>query len=175
MLHPFIPFVTDEIYSMLPIHEENIILSSYPIYNPKYEFEREANNVELMLDFIKQYRNVKAENNIDKTALIKINNDEDYSLIIKMLKLNITNEKLNINKYNVTNSKYNVDIYYQKEVTEQDLILKQKQIDSLKSSIERREKLLSNDGYINKAPAALVEGEKQKLNEEKILLESLLK
>ena len=175
MLHPFMPFVTDEIYNMLPIHDENIILSSYPKYSEDLIFEKEANDVELMLDFIKQYRNVKAENNIGKTALVKLNNNEDYSLIIKMLKLNITNEILNINKYNVTNSKYNIDIFFEKEVTSEDLLLKQKQIDNLKSSIERREKLLSNEGYINKAPAKLIESEKQKLSEEKILLESLIK
>ena len=175
MLHPFMPFVTDEIYNMLPIHDENIILSSYPKYSEDLIFEKEANDVELMLDFIKQYRNVKAENNIGKTALVKLNNNEDYSLIIKMLKLNITNEILNINKYNVTNSKYNIDIFFEKEVTSEDLLLKQKQIDNLKSSIERREKLLSNEGYINKAPAKLIDSEKQKLSEEKILLESLNK
>ncbi len=175
MLHPFMPFVTDEIYSMLPIHDENIILSSYPVYNKDFEFEEVANNIELMLDFIRQYRNIKAENNIDKSALVKLNNNEDYTLIIKMLKLNITDKELDINKYNVTNSKYDVDIYFEKEVTEQDLLLKQKQIDSLKSSIERRKKLLSNEGYINKAPKNLVESEKQKLKEEEVLLESLLK
>ena len=175
MLHPFMPFVTDEIYSMLPIHDENIILSSYPVYNKDFEFGEVANNIELMLDFIRQCRNIKAENNIDKSALVKLNNNEDYTLIIKMLKLNIIDKELNINKYNVTNSKYDVDIYFEKEVTEQDLLLKQKQIDSLKSSIERRKKLLSNEGYINKAPKNLVESEKQKLKEEEVLLESLLK
>lgn len=175
LLHPFMPFVTDEIYSMLPIHEENIILSSYPVYNNDFEFKCETSNVELMLDFIRQYRNIKAENNIDKTAVVKLNNDEDYSLIVKILKLNISKENLKINKYNVANSKYNVDIYFEKEETEADLIEKQKQIETLKNSISRREKLLSNEGYINKAPAKIVDEERKKLEEEKITLESLIK
>jgi valine--tRNA ligase len=175
LLHPFMPFVTDEIYSMLPIHEENIILSSYPVYNNDFEFKCETSNVELMLDFIRQYRNIKAENNIDKTAVVKLNNDEDYSLIIKILKLNISKENLKINKYNVANLKYNVDIYFEKEETEADLIEKQKQIETLKNSISRREKLLSNEGYINKAPAKIVDEERKKLEEEKITLESLIK
>ena len=128
-----------------------------------------------MLDFIRQYRNIKAENNIDKTAVVKLNNDEDYSLIIKILKLNISKENLKINKYNVANLKYNVDIYFEKEETEADLIEKQKQIETLKNSISRREKLLSNEGYINKAPAKIVDEERKKLEEEKITLESLIK
>ena len=128
-----------------------------------------------MLDFIRQYRNIKAENNIDKTAVVKLNNDEDYSLIIKILKLNISKEDLKINKYNVANLKYNVDIYFEKEETEADLIEKQKQIETLKNSISRREKLLSNEGYINKAPAKIVDEERKKLEEEKITLESLIK
>ena len=121
------------------------------------------------------YRNIKAENNIDKTAVVKLNNDEDYSLIVKILKLNISKENLKINKYNVANSKYNVDIYFEKEETEADLIEKQKQIETLKNSISRREKLLSNEGYINKAPAKIVDEERKKLEEEKITLESLIK
>ena len=104
-----------------------------------------------------------------------MNNDEDYSLIIKILKLNISKENLKINKYNVANSKYNVDIYFEKEETEADLIEKQKQIETLKNSISRREKLLSNEGYINKAPAKIVDEERKKLEEEKITLESLIK
>ena len=96
-------------------------------------------------------------------------------MIVKILKLNISKENLKINKYNVANSKYNVDIYFEKEETEADLIEKQKQIETLKNSISRREKLLSNEGYINKAPAKIVDEERKKLEEEKITLESLIK
>ena len=53
--------------------------------------------------------------------------------------------------------------------------LKEKQISDLKASIERREKLLSNENYVNKAPSNIVEADRLKLEEEKKKLEELLK
>ena len=50
-----------------------------------------------------------------------------------------------------------------------------KEIETLQSNIERREKLLSNEGYVNKAPKNLVDSEREKLKQEKIKLEELLK
>ena len=61
-------------------------------------------------------------------------------------------------------------MYYEKVISEEDKLLKQKQIESLKNSIARREKLLSNEGYLNKAPKELVLSEKEKLEQEKTLL-----
>ena len=120
--------------------------------------------------------NVKLENNLPKDIKVKINNNEDYTLISKLLKLeNFITEEENITKYNVSNSLYNIDIFYEKQVTEEELKLKEKQIESLKQSIERRKKLLSNENYVAKAPKQLVETEKQKLEEEENALKQLVK
>ena len=64
--------------------------------------------------------------------------------------------------------------YYEKVITEEERLLKEKQINTLKANIERRTKLLNNSGYVNKAPKELVESEKAKLAEEKDLLASLM-
>ena len=170
MLHPFMPFVTEEIYQMLPIKDsESIMISTYPVYDNNNIYNDECNKFEDLIDFIKLFRNIKAENNITKDLKVKINNDEDYSLIIKMLKLQdaIIENNLDITKFNVSNNRYNMDIFYQKQITEEDIKLKEKQIEMLKSSISRREKLLSNPGYLNKAPKNLVCEEQRKLEEEK--------
>ena len=85
-----------------------------------------------------------------------------------MLKLTdclIDNEE-SIKSYNVVYGRYEGIIYYEKQLTEEDIKLKEKQINDLKNSIERRQKLLSNENYVNKAPKNLVEEEKNKLNEE---------
>ena len=74
-------------------------------------------------------------------------------------------------KYDVNVYDYSITIYFEKE---EDLELIKKEIETLKSNIERREKLLSNEGYINKAPKNLVEQEKEKLQSEKNKLEELL-
>ena len=176
LLHPFMPFVTEEIYQMLPFKEhDSIMLSEYPKYNKNNIYKAETEKIDLLIDFVREFRNVKVENNISKDYKVKINNNEDYELIKKILKLNeiITNEELNITKFNVSNKLYNVDIYYEKQVTKEDLEQINKQINMLKNNILRRTKLLSNEGYLNKAPKELVQQEKDKLEEEKELLSKL--
>ena len=59
MLHPFMPYVTDELYNNLPIHEENIILSKYPEYNKDEIFTKECEEFDNIIEFIKVFRNVK--------------------------------------------------------------------------------------------------------------------
>ena len=66
-------------------------------------------------------------------------------------------------------------IYYEKKLTEEDIAQKEKQIEDLKKSISRRENLLSNPSYVSKAPANIVEMDRQKLIEEKAKLEELTK
>ena len=174
MLHPFMPYVTDEIYSMLPIRDaENIMISSYPLVNEELNFDSEKNETEEIIGFIAAFRNVKQENAISKDAKVMVNFDN--SLINKMLKLdgNLVSEKLSIKEYKVSYGKLEAIIYYEKEVTEEDILAKEKQIESLKASILKREKLLSNAGFVSKAPEQLVNDEKIKLEEEKKLLSTL--
>lgn len=174
MLHPFMSYVTDEIYSMLPIRDaENIMVSSYPLVNEEFNFDNEEKETEEIIGFIAAFRNVKQENAISKDAKVMVNFDN--SLINKMLKLdgNLVNDKLSIKEYKVSYGKLEALIYYEKEVTEEDILAKEKQIESLKASILKRENLLSNVGFVSKAPEQLVNDEKRKLEEEKKLLSTL--
>ena len=174
MLHPFMPYVTDEIYSMLSIRDaENIMVSSYPLVNEEFNFDSEEKETEEIIGFIAAFRNVKQENAISKDAKVMVNFDN--SLINKMLKLdgNLVNDKLSIKEYKVSYGKLEALIYYEKEVTEEDILAKEKQIESLKASILKRENLLSNAGFVSKAPVQLVNDEKRKLEEEKKLLSTL--
>jgi len=177
LMHPFMPFVTEEIYNMLPIKtHESIMISDYPKVNNNNIFVKETEKIDYLIDFVRMFRNAKLENNLPKNIKVKINNNEDYTLIKKILKIeNIITEEENKTKYNVSNSLYNVDIFYEKQITEEEIKLKEKQIESLKQSIERRKKLLGNENYVAKAPKELVESEKLKLKEEENALEQLVK
>lgn len=173
MLHPFMPYVTDEIYNLLPVKEKNIMISTYPTYNKTYIYKEEEKEIEDVFEFIKVYRNIKAENNITGDFKIQFHNTNDYTLIIKMLKLDnhITSDTLSLPTYRVKSGDYDATIYYERVITENDLENIKKEIEKLKSSIERRKKLLANENYVKKAPQNLVEEEKQKLKleEEKLL------
>ncbi len=174
MLHPFMPYVTDEIYSMIPNVEENIMVSKYPEYNKKEIYEDTEEKVNDIIELISMYRKTYQENHMDKSVIVKFNNNEDYELIKKILKItNITEEKLEKVDYNIKNKRFDITIYYEKELTEEDKKLKEKEIESLKASIAKRKGLLSNDNFVSKAPINLVEQEKAKLEEEEEKLKNL--
>ena len=178
MLHPFMPYVTDEIYDKLPVKDaENIMISTYPKYSKKYVFDFEEKNIDDTIEFIKNFRNVKAENNMTKEIKVMFDTTDNHDLIVKMLKIqdNIINEPLNIKSYKVISNTVKATIFFEKAETEADKVFKENQIKALEASIARREKLLSNENYVNKAPKNIVEMDRQKLEEEKKKLEDLLK
>ena len=75
MLHPFMPFVTEEIYQMLPFHDESIMISNYPKNDKKMLYKEEKEKFDVIIDFIRIFRNIKLENNLPKDIKVKINND----------------------------------------------------------------------------------------------------
>ena len=177
MLHPFMPYVTEEIYQNLPFKDnDSIMISTYPKYDLNLVFEQDAKVIDNLIEFVANFRNVKQENNIGKNFKVKINNDSDYTLIEKMLKLddNIIDTELNITKYEVISGIYNITLYYEKEETEEDLIFKKKQCENLEKSIARRRNLLNNPSYVSKAPSHLVSEEREKLKKEEEELAKLI-
>ena len=178
MLHPFMPFVTEEIYNMLPIKEaDSIMISPYPVVNKKQLFKEEEILVSKVLEDIQEIRNLKATNKVPKTAKINVTalNDEVFNIYKSQLKIldeNIINDEIKSN--NVNYKSKNIDITYYFEGSKEDESKKEEEINKLRQSIERREKLLSNENYVNKAPKNIVDQDKQKLKEEKEKLELLL-
>ena len=178
MLHPFMPFVTEEIYQMLPVKDnESIMISLYPKYEKKYIFDEEEIAVDDAIDFIKSFRNIKAENNMTKDLKVMFDTTDDNDLIVKMLKLdkNVVKEPLGMKAYKVFSNRVKATIFFEKIETKADKAFKEGQIKMLTQSIERREKLLSNQNYVNKAPAKIVDMDRKKLEEEKKKLQELLK
>ena len=178
MLHPFMPYVTEEIFGMLPVKEtESIMIASYPVYDKTLIFDLEEKVVDDEIEFIKNFRNIKAENNMTKDLKVMFDTEDDNNLIVKMLKLedNIIKKPLGITSYKVFSSKIKATIFFEKLKDEKDELLKETQIKALEASIKRREALLSNENYVNKAPKNIVELDRQKLKEEKEKLEHLLK
>ena len=176
MLHPFMPFVTDELYSNLS--NTNIILSTYPKYSKEEVYTLEENLIDKVILDITSIRNLKAVNNITKNAFVKFKtSDELYDLFKTSLKINeeniVTKDKSGFEKYSYTSS--NIDIIYYEEGTKLDINLVKEEINKLESSIIKRTNLLNNENYVNKAPQNIVELDRVKLKEEKEKLESLKK
>ena len=175
MLHPFMPYVTDEIYNMLPVKDsESIVISSYPVYNSEYCFE---NDFDLIIDLIKNVRRVKLENNIKDFTFVYDSEiiDNNIDLISKMLKLSdVHSGKFDSDLSNIVIpfKDSRVYIYYDGSVNEAlEMESNLKERDRLVASIERRRKLLSNEGYVKKAPEAIVSKEREDLAREEHELE----
>ncbi len=180
ILHPFMPYVTEEIYQMLPIKDSNsIMISPYPIYQEELTFE-ESKELDNVIEFIIKVRNTKQKHQIPKDS--KVYFKGNYSdIILKLLKVDSSNlvsdnlqEGLEVKTSNYE-IKYIFDTTNSKE-KELENLLKEKE--KLEISIERRKKLLSNTNYVNKAPANIVAKEREDLAKEEerlLLLQSKLK
>lgn len=180
LLHPFMPYVTEEIYQKLPIKDaESIMISSYPTYNKKDIYKEESEELESILEDIVAVRNLKASNKITKEALVNFECKNEKLIPIYASQLKITEDNLTSddpdNMVSCNYKSQNITITYFFEEAHVDEKAIEEEINKLKSSIERREKLLSNENYVNKAPANIVELDRKKLAEEKEKLEKLLK
>ncbi len=182
MLHPFMPYVTEEIYLKLPIHDESIMISNYPDYEEMYNFET---NLDYIIDIIKNVRKIKQENNLGKDYYLVYDSgivSSNIDILKKMLKLeNIVTKESFVNN-DLAFISFNIEkdvftIYYEKINSAEEIDKLEKEKIRLENSIERRKKLLSNENYVNKAPSDIVSNEKKSLEHEetelKILLEKL--
>ena len=177
IMHPFMPFVTEEIYSMLPIKDnKSIMISNYPKYEKEYIYDKEEKDVTKLLEFITLFRNKKLENNIGKEFKVKTNNTN--KLLLNMLKINdkiidkdIDSSKIDVNLYDISMSIYYDDNGNKEKYLEELNNNKKK----LEASILRRQKLLSNENYVSKAPSNIVEQEKLNLKLELEKLENINK
>ena len=180
LLHPFMPYVTEEIYSILPIKDaESIMISSYPVYDKNRKYLEETKLIDNTLDFVTTVRNKKQELNIGKDYKVKIEINNIYikELVKDMLKLNnkeVIDNNDDSSVVNITKYDFSIDIIYDNSQNKEDLERKQAdEIKKLTESIARRKKLLSNSNYLNKAPSEIVAKEKKALEEELSQLESL--
>ena len=169
MMHPFMPFVTEEIYQMLPIKDaESIMVSEYPKYDKKLVFADDKKEMDLIIEYIALFRNRKAENNIGSD--FEVITDIDNELILRMLKL--TDKVVETSELSgtveVVLDKYKVTICYDDSASKgEEKALLEKEKESLENSIARREKLLANENYVAKAPEKIVNQERESLAAEK--------
>ena len=173
MLHPFMPYVTEEIYMMLPKHDESIMISKYPSYNKEQVFDV---NFEVIIDLIVKIRKIKLENNLGKDFIVSYNSKlikENVDIIRKLIKNEkiLENYQSDLSKIEIPFENSIVTIYYDGTLSESEIEKLKKDALNLTNSIKRRENLLNNENYVNKAPKEIVENEKKSLEKEKKELE----
>lgn len=182
MLHPFIPFVTEKIYLELPNHDESIMISSWPVVSGEFD----GNEIDEVMNIIRSIRNIRAEKKVPDNKKIDaqvILTDNKYNGCLKYIsKLALINTMQVLEKesnfednsvkltFGVMTINLPLDSMVDSKAEEERIA---KEILRLKSEIERSERMLGNAGFVAKAPASLIEAEKEKLAKNKALLEQL--
>ena len=178
ILHPFCPFITEEIFEKL-FDGKLLIKSDFPEFNEKYSFIKEESALEYIKNVISSIRNRRAELNVSKDkkpdiiVLTKENDIKDmYSLCSDFIKnlaivndIKYVNEMENIDKYiTLTFEKSNVYIPFAELV---DINEEKKRIEAeikkVESEINRAKGMLSNEKFVSKAPESKINEEKEKL------------
>lgn len=187
LLHPFIPFITEKIYLELPKHNESIMISAWP--EKAQDYETESNEMEEIIKIIGSIRNARNEKKVpdNKKIVIKILPTKNKQLFkvagsyIKKLCLAsdvvlISSEEPSQGAINLTFNDCKVILPLESMVDMgEEKARREKEIESVKFEIARSEGMLSNPKFVEKAPAALVEQERQKLEKNKQLLQELQK
>lgn len=172
MLHPFMPYVTEEIYQKLPLQEESIMISKYPVYDKNKIYTKEEELIDKIIEDITNIRNLKVVNEITKDAQVQIESKykKIYTFALKLKETEIPKDE-NIKAYNYKSNIIDITFYQKGKEINKELLIKE--IETLKQSIEKRKKLLSNENYTNKAPKNVVDLDRQKLKEEEEKLKHL--
>ncbi len=187
LLHPFIPFITEKIYLELPKHDESIMISAWP--EKVQDYETESNEMEEIIKIIGSIRNARNEKKVpdNKKIVIKILPTKNKQLFavasgyIKKLCLAsdvvlISSEEPSQGAINLTFNDCKVILPLESMVDMgEEKARREKEIEKVKFEIARSEGMLSNPKFVEKAPAALVEQERQKLEKNKQLLQELQK
>ena len=185
LFHPYIPFVTEEIYQNLPNHEESIMLTCYPEADDRLLFKELK--FEHIINAIKAIRATRSQYNIadNKKISIKILPLGETKLFVDNLaviaklaganNVQIIKTEPTEKSAKVITSTCNIFLPMGELVDESQEAEKiEKKIAELKFEIARSEKMLSNAGFVAKAPTSLVEAEKIKLEKNKSLLQQIL-
>lgn len=178
LLHPYMPFITEEIYTHLPTVEGSIVIASFPHYDEKDNMASEEEMMNLTMDGIRNIRNVRAEMNVppskkakviivpvqDKKAAMEAGKDY-FITLASASTVEIVSDETNIPEDAVSVVIEGVKIFIPLDelvdfTKELDRLNKEKA--KLEGEIKRVNGKLSNQGFIAKAPESLINEEKAK-------------
>ena len=180
LLHPFMPFITEEIWSHLPGSEEPLIVSSWPKSKIEEEHKESIDEINFAMNIVKSIRNIKAEMDVKPSKKIKaffipkdkktegyINNVQRHlENLVDLEEIKIIQSKNQMKEEVVSSVIDGLQIFlplsglvdFEKEIERLE-----KEKDRLNSEIKRAEGKLKNKSFVNKAPEKVVNEEREKL------------
>jgi valyl-tRNA synthetase len=192
LLHPFMPFLTEELYQHLPHQHESIMIAPWPIFREAQASAAAEREMGLLMDIIRSIRNLRAELKLppgreveiilvcgDQEILSTINQGTGYiQNLATVSKIEVYSELAERPRQALTAVVGSAEIYLplaglvdlNKEIARLE-----KEVDLMDKEISRLDKKLSNQGFLAKAPAAVIDKEKAKLVEYQVKKETLVK
>ncbi len=188
LLHPFMPFITEEIWQKLPHEGESIVISEWPKYDDELCFGVQAENMEMIKEALKTLRNKRTEMNIPPSKKAKLFIATDYeetfnagSVFFEKLasasEVTVQKDKSGIPDNAVSCVAFGAQMFMPID----DLVNRDEEIERLEKEkkrlegeIKRVEGKLSNQGFVSKAPANVIEEERKKGEKYRQMLDSVL-
>ncbi len=176
LVHPFIPFITEEIYDNLPVKDaEDIMISSYPEYTRKHVYSKAAGEINAVMKAIKSIRALRKDMNVSqtkKTAIYIVPSEGKEKMLketaVYIEKLANGNEivfgKPEVKSVSVVSdiAEFYIPLGELVDVKKEVERLT-KELENTENEIARAQGKLNNAGFVAKAPAQLIENEKVKL------------
>ena len=183
LLHPFMPFISEEIYCTLLPEEETVMTSEWPVWRDEWNFPEDETRIRSFQELVRGVRNIRTEMNVPskvKTDIYIVGKNEeaaeefrrlfeslgDSSRMLFAKVIDVVKSKENIDKDSVSVVMGNATAY----IPMDELVDREKEIERLTKESEkmdreiaRSEGMLNNPKFVSKAPAAKVEEEKAKL------------
>ena len=190
MLHPYMPFITEEIFCTLCPEEETIMLAPWPEYTEEWNFAKEEADVETIKVLVKGIRNIRSEMNVPPSRKAKyfiVSPDADlcelfashkdiYSQLISASEIDVQADKAGLPEDAVSVVIPNAVVYIPLEelvdmAKERERLEKEKA--KLAKELARSNGMLNNEKFLSKAPQAKVDEEKAKLEKYKQMMEDV--
>ncbi len=189
LLHPFMPFITEELYQKLPVHEETIMRTAWPKPQACYAFESEAAQMEAAMEIVRGIRNLRAEMKVPPAQRISMRLVAQeaaagalQSIMPYLLRLAgaedavVTTDAAGVNRNDVRLTCAAADVYIPLASLvdlDKERARVEKEIERVQGEIDRARGKLANERFVSKAPAAVVEEERRKLAVAQEMLEKL--
>jgi valyl-tRNA synthetase len=178
LLHPFAPFITEKIYKDIPNAKGPLMLAEFPRYNSKANYYASVKDIEIVKEIIKTIRNIKAKVGAAPSKKVTlyvvtdnkkpIKNGEVYiSKLAGVDKIEFVDTKNQLTEKTVSQVISGAELYVplgELVDMEKELIRLKGELDNIEAEIKRASSKLANNGFLDKAPKALVDAERAKLD-----------
>ncbi|RFB17698.1 valine--tRNA ligase [Bacillus sp. HNG] len=178
LLHPFMPFITEEIWQNLPHNGESITVAKWPEVNEQLSDDQAAQEMRLLVDIIRSVRNIRAEVNTPMSKQIKLHIKAKDETILSQLEKNrsylerfcnpselVLATDITSPEKSMTSVVTGAELFLPLEGLiniDEEIKRLEKELDKLDKEVERVQKKLGNEGFVKKAPQKVIDEERAK-------------